>query len=86
MEGKAIQDPLSGPRRRDLQVDTALRVCCGSSCKVAMAARLVGIQKWADHTSAAVPLIKLNPSNLISIIEKMSSFNVQPHDLTGEDL
>ena len=51
-----------------------------------MAARLVGIQKRADHTSAADPLIKLNPSNLTSIIEKTSSFNVQPHDLTGEDL
>ena len=86
MEGKAIQDSPRGLRRRDLGVDTALRVCGGSSCKVAMAARLVGIQKRADHTSAADPLIKLNPSNLISIIEKTSSFNVQPHDLTGEDV
>jgi hypothetical protein len=51
-----------------------------------MAARLVGIQKRADHTSAADLLIKLNPSNLMSMIEKTSSFNVHPHDLTGEDL
>jgi len=51
-----------------------------------MAARLVGIQKRADHTSAADPLIKLNSSNLMSIIEKTSSFYVHPHDLTWEDL
>jgi hypothetical protein len=46
----------------------------------------VGLPERTDHPSAADLLKKLNARNLMSIIEKTSNFNFQPHDLTGEDL
>jgi hypothetical protein len=67
--------PAEGPWEAFLTGHTALR-----------AARLVGLPERTDHPSAADLLKKLNPSNLMSNIEKTSNFNFQPHDLTGEDL
>ena len=51
-----------------------------------MAARLMGHPERADHTSAADLLLKLTPSNFMTIIEKTVSFYSQPHDLTSQNL